>query len=82
MRKKVGVETMKFNKGDRVFHKNLKLIGEFVEYDWTGEDECWVKFDNPDDSDDCRHVSTNQLQKESSKDIAEAIKRYNNLKRK
>ena len=55
-------ETMKFNKGDRVFHTNLKLLGEFVEYDWTGENECWVKFDNPDDPDDCRHVSTNQLE--------------------
>ena len=70
---------MKFKKGDRVFHKNLKLMGEFVEYDWTGEDECWVKFDNPDDPDDCRHVSTNQLENvPSEQEIAKAIRRYNN----
>lgn len=69
---------MKFDKGDRVFHKNLKLTGEFVEYDGTGKSECWIKFDTPDDPDDCRYVSTNQLEKEpSDKEISKTIRRYN-----
>lgn len=54
---------MKFNKGDMVFHKKLKLTGEFIEYDWTGEDVCLVRFDNPNNPDDCRRVSTNLLEK-------------------
>ena len=29
--------------------------------DWTGEDEAWVDFDNEDNYEDCRHISTNQL---------------------
>ena len=30
---------MYFKKGVRVYHKNLKMKGTFVEYDWTGESE-------------------------------------------
>lgn len=52
---------MDFKKGDRVFHKNLKLKGTFVEYDWTGKEESWVDFDNEDGDEDWRHISTNQL---------------------
>ena len=52
---------MIFKKGDRVLHKNLQMKGTFVEYDWTGEDEAWVDFDNEDNYEDCRHISTNQL---------------------
>lgn len=51
-----------FKKGDRVYHKNLQLKGTFIEYDWTGEDECHVNFDTEDGHEDCRHVSTNQLE--------------------
>ena len=50
-----------FKKGDRVYHRNLQMKGTFVEYDWTGKDECHVDFDTDDGFDDCRHVTTNQL---------------------
>ena len=52
---------MIFKKGDRVLHRNLQMKGTFVEYDWTGKDESWVDFDNEDNYEDCRHISTNQL---------------------
>ena len=51
----------RFEKGDRVFHKNLKIEGTFIEYDWTGVDECWVDFDNEGGFEDARHISTNQI---------------------
>ena len=44
-----------------MYHKNLRMYGTFVEYDWTGNSECHVDFDNEDGFEDCRHVSTNQL---------------------
>ena len=47
---------MEFKKGDRVFHRGLKVIGTFMEYSWNSDEEA----DNPDD---CRHISVNQLQK-------------------
>lgn len=50
-----------FKKGDRVYHRNLQMKGTFVEYDWTGKDECHVDFDTDDGFDDCRHVTTSQL---------------------
>lgn len=52
---------MYFKKGDRVFHKKLRMKGTFVEYDWTGENEAWVDFDTEDGYGDCRHISTDQL---------------------
>ena len=53
---------MEFKKGDRVLHKNLQMKGTFVEYDWTGKEECHVEFDTEyDDYKDCRHVTTSQL---------------------
>ena len=54
-------EDFRYEVGDRVYHKNLELYGTFVEYDWTGNSECHVDFDNEDGFEDCRHVSTNQL---------------------
>ena len=54
-------DIMDFKKGDRVLHKNLQMKGTFVEYDWTGKAECHVLFDNEDNYDDCRHVTTSQL---------------------
>jgi hypothetical protein len=72
---------MEFKKGDRVFHKGLELIGTFMEYAWNSDEEAIVKFDNADNSDDCRHVSVNQLQKQpSNEEIGERIARYNSGK--
>lgn len=51
-----------FEKGDRVYHKNLKFNGTFVEYDWTGKDECYVDFDTEDGCEDYRHITTSQLE--------------------
>lgn len=50
-----------FKKGDRVYHHNLQKKGTFIEYDWTGKDECHVDFDTDDGFEDCRHVTTSQL---------------------
>lgn len=44
-------------KGDRVYHKNLKRYGTFVENDWANEEFCFVDFGN----DDVKCVSFNQL---------------------
>ena len=44
-----------------MLHKNLQMKGTFVEYDWIGKDEALVDFDNEDNYEDCRHISTNQL---------------------
>jgi len=49
---------LKFNPGDRVFHRNLKEYGTFVEYDkFSCNQDCYVRFDNEDDPDDVRCVS-------------------------
>lgn len=53
---------MEFIKGDRVYHKNLERYGEFIEYDWTGKNECHVQFDTDDGYEDVLHVTTNQLE--------------------
>ena len=59
---------MEFKKGDRVFHKNLKLFGTFVDVDFEMEDGYIEQ----------RHVSINQLQKRpSDKEIGKRIARYN-----
>jgi len=52
----------KFNKGDRVYHKNLKAYGTFEEYDWASNDGAFVEFD--DEEFGCRCVTLNQLVKE------------------
>ena len=44
-----------------MFHKNLQMEGTFMEYDWTGKEECHVVFDTEDGYEDYRHVTTNQL---------------------
>ena len=31
-----------FKPGDRVYHKNLKLYGTFIDYAWESDDECDV----------------------------------------
>lgn len=44
--------------GDKVYHKNLKKYGIFVEKDWASEDFCFVDFGD----EDVRCVSYNQLE--------------------
>lgn len=36
----------RFKPGDRVYHKNLKLYGTFIDYAWESDDECDVDFEN------------------------------------
>lgn len=43
---------MIFKKGDRVFHRNLKRYGTYVDDDWASTESCFVQFDNNDDPDD------------------------------
>ena len=58
------VKQMKFKKGDKVFHKNLKLFGIFVDYAWENpNEEADVDFEMEDGYIEQRHVSINQLQK-------------------
>lgn len=57
-----------FEKGDRVYHDNLKRYGTFIEMDWSDDDACVVTFDPEDDFDrqigfeDTRRVSVNHLE--------------------
>ena len=48
--------------GDRVYHKNLKRYGTYVEDDWASDDSCFIKFDSEDNYDDILCVSKNLLQ--------------------
>jgi len=52
----------KFKVGDRVFHRNLKILGTFEGYDKLDTDTCYVNFDTDDGHDDERRVSLNQLE--------------------
>lgn len=52
----------KFKSGDKVYHKNLKLEGEFLGYAWESDDEADVEF-MVDGEIEQRHVSINQLVK-------------------
>lgn len=47
-----------FKQGYKVYHKNLKKYGIFVEEDWASKDSCFVDFGD----DDVRCVSYNQLE--------------------
>ena len=69
---------MDFRSGDRVFHKNLRLIGTFVGYAWESDEEADVDFEMGDGLIEQRHVSINQLQKQpSDEEIGKLIARYN-----
>lgn len=69
---------MDFKPGDRVFHKNLRLIGTFVGYAWESDEEADVDFEMGDGLIEQRHVSINQLQKQpSDEEIGKLIARYN-----
>lgn len=55
---------MEFKKGDRVFHKNLKLFGTFIDYAWENpSEETDVDFEMEDGEIEQRHVSVNWLKK-------------------
>lgn len=51
-----------FKPGDRVYHKNLKLYGTFIDYAWESDDECDVDFEMEDGEIEQRHVSVSWLQ--------------------
>lgn len=53
---------IKFNPGDRVYHRNLKMYGTFLGYAWESEEECDVDFDI-DGYIEQRHVSVSWLEK-------------------
>lgn len=69
---------MEFKKGDKVFHKNLQLVGTFIGYAWETNAEADVDFEMGDGYIEQRHVSINQLQKcPSDEEIGKRITRYN-----
>lgn len=51
----------RFKPGDRVYHKNLKLYGTFIDYAWESDDECDVDFEMEDGEIEQRHVSASWL---------------------
>lgn len=54
---------MIFKKGDRVFHRNLKRYGTYVDDDWASTESCFVQFDNNDDPDDVLCVTKDLIRK-------------------
>ena len=52
-----------FKRGDRVYHRNIKLYGTFVDYAWNSDDECYVDFENQYGDIEQRHVSVICLEK-------------------
>lgn len=70
---------MEFKKGDKVFHKNLKLFGTFVDYAWENpSNEADVDFKMEDGFIEQRHISINQLEKcPTNEEIGKRIARYN-----
>lgn len=57
-----------FKSGDRVYHKNLKLYGTFIDYAWESDDECDVDFEMEDGEIEQRHVSVGWLELIESKE--------------
>lgn len=53
----------KFKTGDRVYHRNLKLYGTFLNYAWESNEECDVDFET-DNGLEQRHVSVSLLELE------------------
>ncbi|GAA0493774.1 hypothetical protein Ade02nite_21160 [Paractinoplanes deccanensis] len=49
-----------FTKGQRVYHRQLKRFGTYVEKSWTSG-ESIVDFDTDDDYEDCLRITTAQL---------------------
>lgn len=52
----------KFKTGDRVYHKNLKQYGIFVDYAWESDEECDVDFEMEDGELEHKHVSVSWLE--------------------
>lgn len=50
----------KFKSGDKVYHKNLKEYGTFVDYAWNSDEECHVDF-VMNNTIEQRHVSVSCL---------------------
>ena len=53
----------KFKKGDRVYHRNLKLYGTFLGYAWESDDECDVDFEMKDGVIEQKHVSVSFIER-------------------
>lgn len=51
----------RFKPGDRVYHRNLKQYGIFVEYAWESKEECDVDFEMDDGEIEQKHVSVSWL---------------------
>lgn len=52
---------MRFEFGDRVYHRNLKLYGTFLDYALESDDECDVAFEIENKEIVHRHVSVSCL---------------------
>lgn len=53
----------KFKSGDRVYHRQLKLYGTFIDYAWESDTECDVDFEMEDGEIEQRHVTVSRLEK-------------------
>lgn len=51
-----------FKHGDRVYHRNLKQFGFFIEYSWETEEECDVDFEMENGEMEQKHVSVSWLE--------------------
>ena len=60
----------RFKQGDRVYHRNLKLYGTFIDYAWESDDECDVDFEMENEENEQRHVSVSWLEKVDETDIS------------
>lgn len=72
----------KFKHGDRVYHKNLKQYGFFIDYAWESDEECDVNFESDGGRMEQKHVSLNMLEfapKTYSKRIMEALRQRREL---
>lgn len=73
----------KFKHGDRVYHRNLKQYGIFIEYAWESDEECDVNFETEDCEMEQKHVSVSWLElasKTYNKEIMEALRQRRGLK--
>ncbi len=52
----------KFKPGDRVYHRNLKQYGTFINYAWESDEECDVEFEAEDGYIEQKHVSVSWLE--------------------
>lgn len=52
-----------FKPGDKVYHRQLKLYGTFIDYAWETDEECDVDFKMEDGEIEQRHVTVSRLEK-------------------